>query len=188
MQHWKSAHRRILLRPILADGGSPPLRGNCCFTVRYLSTQAITTDLTLRPPLFTLRPPLSHTPLSHTTLTHDALTHHSQTHCSHTMTISTAVSRRNGTKALPPARLPGAWNLEPTQSQLAPWQQGGWAQAHHQGCREGGGAAKKTTDECGVQGKEGRAHSSGPPSNMTLQGYWFTVEPYNINCFRNHHH
>ena len=76
------------MRPILADGGSPPLRGNCCFTVRYLSTRAITTDLTLRPPLFTLRPPLSHTPLSHTTLTHDALTHHSQTHCSHTRTTA----------------------------------------------------------------------------------------------------
>ena len=96
MQHWKSAHRRALLRPILADGGSPPLRGSCCFTVRYLSTRGITTNLTLRPPLFTLRPPLSHTPLSHTTLTHhshtllthDALTHHPQTHCSHTRTTA----------------------------------------------------------------------------------------------------
>ena len=86
------------------------------------------------------------------------------------MTISTAVSRRNGTKALPPACLPGAQNLKPTQSQGAPWQQGGWAQAHRQGCREGGGAAKKTTIECGVQEKAGCAHGSGPLSNMTLQG------------------
>ena len=63
----------------------------------------------------------SHTHRSHTPLSHNALTHHSQTHCSQTRTISTAVSRRNGTKALPPARLPGAWNLEPSQSQGAPW-------------------------------------------------------------------
>ena len=61
----------------------------------------------------------SQTPLSHTTLAHNALTHHSHTHRFHTMTISTAVSRRNGTKALPPACLPGARNLEPTQSQGA---------------------------------------------------------------------
>ena len=73
--------------------------------------------------------PLSDTTLTHTTLTHcshtplshTTLTHHSHTHCSHTMTISTAVSRRNGTKALPPACLPGAQNLKPTQSQGAPW-------------------------------------------------------------------
>ena len=50
------------------------------------------------------------------------------------------------------------------------WQQGGWAQAHRQGCREGGRAAKKTTGECGVWEKEGRARGSGPQSNMTLQG------------------
>ena len=74
LQHWNNPHRWALLRPILADGGSPPLGGNRCFTVGYLGSGASTTDLTLRPPLFTLRPPLSHTPLSHTTLTHTALT------------------------------------------------------------------------------------------------------------------
>ena len=112
MQHWKSAHRRALLRPILADGGSPPLRGNCCVTVRYLSTRAITTDLTLRPPVFTLRPPLSHTPLSHTTLTHDALTHHSQTHCSQTRT-SALLSLEEMARRLclqHVSQEPGTWN------------------------------------------------------------------------------
>ena len=67
--------------------------------------------------------PLSHTHRSHTyrSLTHRALTHRDLTHCSHTMTTSSAVSRRNGTKALPPARLPGARIMEPTLSQGAPW-------------------------------------------------------------------
>ena len=106
LQHWKSAHRRALLQPILTDGGSPPLGGNCCFTVGYLRSWAITTNLTLQPLLFTLWPPLSHTLLSHTPLPH-------YDHCSHTMTNSTTVSRINGTKALPPARLPGAQNRNP---------------------------------------------------------------------------
>ena len=48
-----------------------------------------------------LSPPISH------------YDHRSHTHRSHTMTTSTAVSRRNGTKALPPARLPGARNWNP---------------------------------------------------------------------------
>lgn len=59
------------------------------------------------------------TPLSHTLLSHTQLSHYD--HRSHTMSTSTGVSRRNGTKALPPARLPGARNPEPTQSQGAPW-------------------------------------------------------------------
>ena len=40
----------------------------------------------------------SHTHHSQTPLSHTTLTHHSHTHRSHTMTISTAVSRRNGTR------------------------------------------------------------------------------------------
>ena len=54
LQHWNNAHRQALLRPILADAGSPQLGGNHCFTVGYLGYRAITTDLTLRLPLFTL--------------------------------------------------------------------------------------------------------------------------------------
>ena len=67
LQRWNNAQRRALLRPILADRGSPRLGGNRCFTVGYLGYRAITTNLTLRPPL-------SHTLLSHTTLTHTVLT------------------------------------------------------------------------------------------------------------------
>jgi len=104
------------------------------------------------------------------------------------MTISTAVSRRNGTKALPPACLPGARNLEPTQSQGLHGNRGAGLKPTIRGAERGGGAAKKMSGECGVWEKESRAHSSGPPSNITLQGYWFTVEPNNINCFRKHHH
>ena len=132
MQHWKSAHRRALLRPILADGGSPPLRGNCCFTVRYLSTRAITTDLTLRPPLFTLRPPLSHTPLSHTTHTH-----HSQTHCSHTRT--TALTPR------PSALLSLEEMARRLRLQHVSQEPGIWNPLSHKGLRGNRGAGLRPT-------------------------------------------
>ena len=154
LQRWNNAHRRAILRPILVDGDSPPLGGNCCFTVGYLGYRAITTNLALRPPL-------SHTHCSHTPLSHTLFSHYD--HCSHTMTTKWHEGSASGTSPRSP-------ELEPTQSQGAPWQQGGWAQAHRQGCREGGGAAKKTTIERGVQEKAGCAHGSGPLSNMTLQG------------------
>ena len=65
LQHWNNTHRRALLRPILTDGGSPPLGGNRCFTVGYLGYhhQSHTTTTAL-----------THTLLSHTTLTHTVLT------------------------------------------------------------------------------------------------------------------
>ena len=139
MQHWKSAHRRALLRPILADGGSPPLRGNCCFTVRYLSTRAITTDLTLRPPLFTIRPPLSHTPLSHTTLTH-----HSHTLLSHT-TLSHTTLRHTALRLGPSALL----SLEEMARRLClqhvSQEPGTWNPLSHKGLRGNRGAGLRPT-------------------------------------------
>ena len=53
----------------------------------------------------------SHTHCSHTPLSHTPLPHYDR--CSHTMTTSTTVSRRNGMKALPPARLLRARNRNP---------------------------------------------------------------------------
>ena len=127
LQHGKSAHRRAILRPILAHGGSPPL-GGLLFPSQILRyhhrSHTMTTALTYRA--------LSHKALTHHALSycsqiHRSLTHRALTHCSLTMTTaltmttSSAVSRRNGTKALPPARLPGAQFMKPTLSQGAPW-------------------------------------------------------------------
>ena len=85
----------------------------------------------------------SQTPLSHTALTHHSRTHHSHTHRFHTMTISTAVSRRNGTKALPPACLPGARNLEPTQSQGLHGNRGAGLKPTIRGAERGEGLPKR---------------------------------------------
>ena len=85
------------------------------------------------------------------------------------MTTSTAVSRRNGKKALPPAGLPGARNQNPLSHKGLRGNKGAGLRPTVKGAG-GGGAAKKMTGECGVREKEGHAHSSSPLSNMTLQG------------------
>ena len=86
------------------------------------------------------------------------------------MTTSTTVSSRNGTKALPAARLPGAWNWNPLSHKGLRGNRGAGLRPTVKGAERGGQAAKKMTGECGVQEKEGCAHGSGPLSNMTLQG------------------
>ena len=103
----------------------------------------------------------THRTHTHTHHTHTPFSHYD--HCSHTMTTKWHEGSASSTSPRSP-------ELEHTRSQGAPWQQGGWAQVHCQRCREGRGAAKKSTIECAVQEKAGCAHSSGPLSNTTLQG------------------
>ena len=74
--------------------GQPPLRGNCCFTVRHLTPE-------ISPPISQYdhcshihgsHTPLSYTALSYTTLTHRSHTHHSHTHHSHTLLSHTTLT------------------------------------------------------------------------------------------------
>ena len=85
------------------------------------------------------------------------------------MTTSTSVSRRNGTKALPPAHLPGAQNWNPLSHKGLRGNKGAGLRPTVKSAERGIGAAKKMTGECGVREKAGRAHGSGPLSNMTLK-------------------
>ena len=107
-------------------------------------------------------------------------------HCSHTKTTSTAVSRRNGTKALPPARLPGARNRNPLSHKGLRGNRGLGSGPPSRVQRGGRGRQK---DDRGVWGAgEGRpCPRLRPPGKHDPARYWVTGELTSINCIRNHH-
>ena len=85
---------------------SSPLGGNRCFMAGYLGSRAITTNLTLRPPL-------SHLPLSDTTLTlWPLLSHYDHQH---------SCLKEKWHKGSASSTSPRSPEPEPTQSQGAPW-------------------------------------------------------------------
>ncbi|CAM9584974.1 unnamed protein product [Rangifer tarandus platyrhynchus] len=122
------------------------------------------------------------TALTHRSLTHTALTHTTLTLLSHYDHQLHCLKKKwhGGSASSTSPRSPDHGSHSVTKGSVVT---GGL----DSGPPSGGGAAKKMAGVCWVREKEGHAHSSGPPSNVTLQGHWVTVKPNSINCFRNHH-